>query len=44
MWMPSDEVVIFGAGPIGLLALVVAKVAGARVMVVGRSKTGSNLR
>jgi L-iditol 2-dehydrogenase len=30
----SDEVVVFGAGPIGLLALVVAKVAGARVMVV----------
>jgi L-iditol 2-dehydrogenase len=30
----SDEVVVFGAGPIGLLALVVAKVAGAKVLVV----------
>ncbi len=30
----SDEVVIFGAGPIGLLALVVAKVAGAKVVTI----------
>lgn len=30
----SDDVVVFGAGPIGLLALVVAKVAGAKVVVV----------
>ena len=30
----SDDVVIFGAGPIGLFALVVAKVAGARVIVI----------
>jgi L-iditol 2-dehydrogenase len=30
----SDEVVIFGAGPIGLLALVVAKMAGAKVTLV----------
>ena len=30
----SDNVVIFGAGPIGLLSLVVSKVAGARVIVV----------
>lgn len=30
----SDDVVIFGAGPIGLLALVVAKTAGAKGIVV----------
>jgi len=30
----SDDVVVFGAGPIGLLALVVAKVASAKVIVV----------
>ena len=30
----SDDVVVFGAGPIGSLALVIAKVAGARVMMV----------
>jgi len=30
----SDEVVVFGAGPIGLFAAITAKVAGARVIVV----------
>jgi L-iditol 2-dehydrogenase len=30
----SDEVVVFGAGPIGLFAAIIAKVAGSRVMVV----------
>jgi L-iditol 2-dehydrogenase len=30
----SDDVVIFGAGPIGLSALIVCKIAGARVIVV----------
>ncbi len=30
----SDDVVIFGAGPIGLFALVICKVAGAKAMVV----------
>lgn len=39
----SDTVIIFGAGPIGLSALIVAKVARAKVIIVEPFKNRNNL-